>query len=44
MFEQMTKEEAIVVLKNEQPHCGKKALFSEEKKYMSPHMVGWDWA
>ena len=29
----MTKEEAIVVLKNEQPHCGKKALFSEEKKY-----------
>ena len=29
----MTREEAIVVLKNEQPHCGKKALFPEEKKY-----------
>ena len=29
----MTKEEAIMVLKNEQPHCGKKALFPEEKKY-----------
>lgn len=29
----MTREEAIVVLKNEQPHCGEKALFSEEKKY-----------
>ena len=29
----MTKEEAIMVLKNEQPHCGKKALFSEGKKY-----------
>lgn len=22
-----------MVLKNEQPHCGKKALFPEEKKY-----------
>ena len=29
----MTREEAIVVLKNEQPHCGEKALFPEEKKY-----------
>ena len=29
----MTREEAIMVLKNEQPHCGEKALFSEEKKY-----------
>lgn len=29
----MTRDEAIVVLKNEQPHCGKKALFPEEKKY-----------
>ena len=29
----MTREEAIMVLKNEQPHCGKKALFPEEKKY-----------
>ena len=29
----MTKEEAIMVLKNEQPHCGKKALFSEGKRY-----------
>ena len=29
----MTKEEAIMVLKNEHPHCGKKALFPEEKKY-----------
>ena len=31
--EEMTREEAIMVLKNEQPHCGKKALFPEEKKY-----------
>lgn len=29
----MTREEAIMVLKNEQPHCGKRALFTEEKKY-----------
>lgn len=29
----MTREEAIVVLKNEQPHCGEKALFSEGKRY-----------
>ena len=29
----MTREEAIMVLKNEQPHCGKKALFPEGKKY-----------
>jgi len=29
----MTRDEAIMVLKNEQPHCGKKALFPEEKKY-----------
>lgn len=29
----MTRDDAIMVLKNEQPHCGKKALFPEEKKY-----------
>lgn len=29
----MTREEAIMILKNEQPHCGKRALFPEEKKY-----------
>lgn len=29
----MTSEEAIMILKNEQPHCGKRALFPEEKKY-----------
>lgn len=35
----MTREEAIVVLKNEQPHCGEKALFSEEKKYEAYDMA-----
>ena len=35
----MTKEEAIMVLKNEQPHCGKKALFPEEKKYEAYDMA-----
>ena len=29
----MTRDEAIMILKNEQPHCGKRALFPEEKKY-----------
>ena len=29
----MTRAEAIMILKNEQPHCGKRALFPEEKKY-----------
>ena len=29
----MTQDEAIMILKNEQPHCGKRALFPEEKKY-----------
>lgn len=29
----MNREEAIMILKNEQPHCGKRALFPEEKKY-----------
>lgn len=29
----MTKDEAIMILKNEQPHCGKRALFPEEKRY-----------
>ena len=29
----MTRDEAIMILKNEQPHCGKRALFPEEKRY-----------
>lgn len=35
----MTNKEAIMVLKNEQPHCGKKALFPEEKKYEAYDMA-----
>ncbi len=30
----MTKEEkAIIILKNEQPHCGEKLAFTEEERY-----------
>ena len=35
----MNREEAIIVLKNEQPHCGKKVLFSEEEKYEAYNMA-----
>lgn len=27
------KEKAIIILKNEQPHCGEKFTFTEEEKY-----------
>lgn len=29
----MERERAIIILENEQPHCGKKLMFSEEEKY-----------
>lgn len=29
----MERERAILILENEQPHCGKKLMFSEEEKY-----------
>ena len=29
----MTREEAIMILKNEQPHCGEKITFTESEKY-----------
>lgn len=29
----VTREEAIIILQNEQPHCGKKLIFTEEEKY-----------
>ena len=28
----MTREEAIVIMQNEQPHCGKGVVFTEEEK------------
>lgn len=29
----MERERAIIILENEQSHCGKKLMFSEEEKY-----------
>lgn len=29
----MERERAILIMENEQPHCGKKLMFSEEEKY-----------
>ena len=28
----MTREEAIVIMQNEQPHCGKRITFTEEER------------
>lgn len=35
----MTREEAIIILQNEQPHCGKKLIFTEEEKYEAYNMA-----
>lgn len=29
----MERERSILILENEQPHCGRKLMFSEEEKY-----------
>ena len=35
----MTKEEAIIILENEQPSCSGKITFSEEKRYEAYNMA-----
>ena len=35
----MTKQEAVTILRNEQPHCGDKIAFSEAEKYEAFNMA-----
>ena len=35
----MTRQEAMTILRNEQPHCGDKIAFSEAEKYEAFNMA-----